>query len=155
MRHTQGVACVAVSLLLGCGSRAPYEGKSVAELRQMLADADPKVQAQGAYGLSLKGAEARAAVPALAAALRGKEPLVRQYAARALGRVGPGTPEAVPALTEALRGPPWEVQREAALALGLLGAEARAALPALERLRDDENRPLRQAAREAIKKIRP
>jgi HEAT repeat protein len=60
----------------------------------------------------------------------------------------------VPALTEALRSEPWTVQRQAAIALGRIGPEARAALPALERLRNDENRPLREAVREAIRQIR-
>jgi HEAT repeat protein len=142
------------ALVLGCGARAPYEGRSVAELERMLADPDPKVQAQGAYGLSQKGAAARPALPGLIAALRGKEKQVREYAAMALGQIGPEAREAVPALIEALRSEPWTVQRQAAIALGRIGPEARSALPALERLRDDASRPLREAVREAIHKIR-
>src|SRR5438132_1682004 len=53
-----------------CRGRAPYEGKSVAELERMLRDPNPTVQAQGAYGLSRLGSEARSAVPSLIEALK-------------------------------------------------------------------------------------
>src|SRR5271154_5540794 len=53
----------------GCHSRPGYEGKSVAQLQEMLADSRPAVQIQGAYGLSRLGPEARSAVPALGQAL--------------------------------------------------------------------------------------
>ena len=45
--------------LVGCGARRmPHEGKSVAQLQRMLDDPTPRVQAQGALGLSLLGPEA-------------------------------------------------------------------------------------------------
>src|SRR5262245_58247723 len=81
-----------------CGSQRPYEGKSVAELEEMLADADPAVQAQGAHGLGLHGAEARTAVPALGGALGSPHVHVREAAARSLGQIGPEARSAVPAL---------------------------------------------------------
>src|SRR5436305_8334879 len=65
----------------GCRGKAPYEGKNAAELEAMLHSDDPAAQAQGAFGLSRLGAEARPAVPALVASLKGKETLVRQRAA--------------------------------------------------------------------------
>src|SRR5690348_4790731 len=52
-------------LAIGCQRRAPYEGKTVAQLSAMLRDPDPAVQTQGAYGLSRLGADAKAAVPSL------------------------------------------------------------------------------------------
>src|SRR5262249_61211526 len=58
--------CISAS---ACGARPAFEGKSVAELEQMLGDADPKLQAAAAHGLSLKGADAAPAVPSLIKAL--------------------------------------------------------------------------------------
>ncbi len=156
MIRTESLAVPLMALLIGCGGGRPsFEGKSIEELETMLADADPKVQAQGAYGLGQKGREAVAAVPGLVKALGSNDTQVRQYAARALGRIGPEARAAVPALVEALRTPPWMVQRQAAVALGEIGPDARVAVPVLEKLRDDDNRPLREAVREAIKKIGP
>src|ERR1700722_17301567 len=88
--------------LVGCGSRAAYQGRSVSELERMLADSRPAVQVQGAYGLGLLGEKARPAVPALARALKAETALVRQQAAAALGQIGPGAEEAVAALVEVL-----------------------------------------------------
>src|SRR5262245_2066798 len=83
------LVCFVCFVVIGCRSRAPYEGKSVAELEAMLRDADPKVQAQGAFGLSRLGAEARPAVKALAEALKNRDARVRQNAALALAEIGP------------------------------------------------------------------
>src|SRR5262245_25812829 len=57
------------------GPRLRDEGKSVDELQKMLADADPEVQARGAFGLSRHGADARPAAPALIEALKRPTPL--------------------------------------------------------------------------------
>src|SRR4051812_35340420 len=65
----------------GCQSKPPYEGKSAAELEQMLRGPDPVAQAQGALGLSRLGPAAGDAVPALTAALKSPDALVRQNAA--------------------------------------------------------------------------
>jgi HEAT repeat protein len=149
-----GVALIlALASSSGCGSRPGFEGKSVAELEQMLADADPKVQAQGAHGLSLKGAEAAPAVRSLISALKSSD-VLREYAARALGQIGHAASAAVAALTDALQSPPWTVQRQAAIALGQIGPAAKSAVPALHKLTRDANRPLREAAQEALSKIR-
>src|SRR5947209_2622819 len=120
---------LALLLLLpvgACRSRPPYERKSAAQLEAMLKASSPAVQAQGAYGLSRLGPDARGAVPALIEALKGG-PLVRENAALALGRIGPEAADAVPALTVALHDPEWAVRRQAALALGEIGAKARTA----------------------------
>jgi HEAT repeat protein len=150
------VGLAVLALAIGaCRSKLPYEGKGVIELERMLADPDPAVQARGAYGLGQHGAEARAAVPALAGALQSQHALVREYAAQALGRVGPDAAPAVSRLAVMLEDREWTVRRQAALALGKIGPSARSALPALEKLSRDAHRPVRVAAREAIKGIRP
>ena len=135
-----------------CRARAPYEGKSVAQLERMLRDPNPAVQAQGAYGLSRLGAEARSAVPSLIAALK-MDTRVRQNAALALCQIGPDARDAVPALCEALGDSEWAVRRQAALALGKIGSEAQRAIPLLQRLSRDPERLVRKAAQEAIQQI--
>src|SRR5262249_50272886 len=111
----RGFLCLVLLIGAGYRSKAPYEGKSLTELERMLRDTNPKVQAQGAYGLSRLGPGARPAVPALREALGNTDPLVRQYAALALMQIGPEAQEVIPALIEALRDTEWAVQRQAAL----------------------------------------
>jgi HEAT repeat protein len=108
--------CVALAVA-GCRGKSPYEGKSAAELEAMLRSDDPAVQAQGAYGLSRLGPEARPAVHALIAALKEKTTLVRERAALALGQIGPDARAAVPALAEVLRDPDHLVRKAAQEAL--------------------------------------
>jgi hypothetical protein len=146
------LALALLALAVGCRSRPPYEGKSVAELERMLSDSNPTVQAQGAFGLSRLGPEARSAVPALIDALK-HDSIVRQHAALALGKIGPDAREAVPALTDALSDKEWTVRRQAALALGEIGADTDASRTALTKLRQDPNTLVRKAAQEALAQI--
>jgi len=133
-RRSMGVLLL---VLLGCGRKPPYEGRSVSELERMLDDPSPTVQVQGAYGLGLHGVEARPAIPTLIRALGSSRVLVRQQAAIALGQIGAADGEAVPALTAALRDPEWAVRRQAAVALGQIGPPARAAETDLRRCQRD------------------
>jgi HEAT repeat protein len=142
-------------VLCACSRQLPYEGKSLADLKDMLASADPVVQAQGAYGLSLDSAKAREAVPELTDALASKDSNVREWSAKALGSVGPDASMAVPALIKALRDKSWPVQRQAAMALGKMGPRAWKALPALDELRESPDKLVRQAAEKARRLIDP
>jgi len=137
----------------GCHRRAPYEGKTVTELRRMLHDPRTAVQIQGAFGLSLLGKEALEAGPDLVECLT-KEQLVRQTAALALGNIGPEARAAIPALTNALNDPAWSVRRQAAIALGQIGPDAAPALPSLERLAKDKDKQVARAAIDAISRIK-
>ena len=110
---------------IGCGSKPPYEGKTVAQLRKMLQSPEVATQAQGAFGLSLHGAAAEPAAEALGDALRSSAPLVRQNAALALGKIGPGASAELPKLVAALQDAEWPVRRQAALSLSALGPAAR------------------------------
>jgi HEAT repeat protein len=145
---------IVIFAISGCHSKAPYQGKSVAQLRRMLHDADSKTQVQGAFGLSQLGSQAREALPDLLEALKSDDPLVRQNAALALGAIGPDAAEAVPGLTEALHDGQWTVRRQAALSLGNIGPAAKSALPELDKLKKDAHKLVAQAAIEAGKKIR-
>lgn len=140
----------AILLFVGCASKPPHEGKSVAQLEAMLRDPDPARQVQGAYGLSKLGAEAKSAVPALVDRLQNGSVLVRDSAALALGKIGPDASDAVPTLTAALKDGEWTVRRQAALALGQIGPAARSARATLESLADDENNRVRDAAQITI-----
>src|SRR5262249_44593199 len=153
-RMLQNIILLAVVLApVSCRSKPPYEGKSAAELEEMLKDEDPKVQAQGAYGICRDSAKARQLVPALTVALKSRNVLVGEDAARALGGAGPVAADAVPALTALLRDPAWKVRREAALALGQVGPGAAAARRALQKAAGDSNKVVREAAREALQKM--
>ena len=144
-----------VVLVVGCSSKPPYQGRSVAQLERMLANPDPQTQVQGAYGLGLLGSEAAPAVPALVQALKATDPLVRQQAATALGEIGPGAASAAPDLATALSDPEWAVRRQAAVSLGCIGPPARpVAEPGLTRCLNDSHTLVRKAAKDALTKIR-
>jgi HEAT repeat protein len=144
---------IVVILFPGCSSKLPHEGKTVAELEEMLRSDDPQKQIQGTYGLSLLGVDAEPATASLIKALNSTTPLVRSNAALALGKIGPRAKEAMPALTIALGDPEWTVRRQAAVALGEIGPDASAA-EGLRRMAQDKNKILREAAQEALKKSR-
>jgi len=152
MQSTTRLLLVLLLCQGGCRAKVPYEGKTAAELEQMLRNPNPAVQAQGAFGLSRLGPEARSAVPALIDALK-KDSLVRKNAALALGQVGPAARDAVPSLRDALTDSDWAVRRQAALALGEMGAEARQAIPALQKASRDSDSLVRQAAQKALRQI--
>jgi HEAT repeat protein len=148
-----GAVCLLAALAASCG-RLPYEGKSVAQLEAMLRSPDVNTQVQGAYGLSLLGGEARAAVPTLIEVLQNGSTLARQHAALALGKIGPDARDAVPALTAMLRDRDWLLRRHAAIALGEIGPEASSASAELKKLKRDLP-AVRQPAADALSKITP
>jgi HEAT repeat protein len=73
--------------------------------------------------------EAKAAIPALIAALKDKEGNVRSSAAEALGKMGVEAKAAIPALIAALKDENAFVRYRVAEALGKMGVEAKAAIP--------------------------
>ena len=119
----------------------------------MLADSDPAVQVQGAFGLSRKGAEAQPATASLIRVLNSPNALVRQQACLALGSIGPLAAEAGPALITALADPEWTVRRQAAIALGRIGPLAAVETP-LKNCAGDPNSLVRKAAAEALTTVR-
>src|SRR5205807_656106 len=108
------------------------------------------VRAETADALRRIGPDAKAAVPALAGALKDTDVTVQRLAARALGAIGPGAKDAVPALIAGLNNS--DSAGECLLALGAIGPDAKEALPALDKMRK-EDADAGQFAAEAIKKI--
>src|SRR6266511_2269526 len=97
------------------------------------------------------GAEAKEAVPALAAALKDRDQFVRLYAARALRRMGAEAKEAAAALIAALKDQDSSVRASAADALGRMGAEAKEAVPALIAALNDQDSSVRASAAESLR----
>lgn len=105
-------------------------------------------------------ADAEAAIPALAEALRrDASDHVRAQCAFALADIGSAVGErasaAVPALIEALERDAFaEARALAAHALGEIGAAAEAAIPALERATRDGDEEVRESAQQALASLR-
>ena len=106
----------------------------------------------GADALGAIGPEAKAAVPALAQALKDKDCDVRLYAAVALGKIGSEAGVAVPALIEALKDEDLCVRMGAEKALGEIGPTA---MPALIEALKDEDLGVRTGAEKALGGIGP
>jgi len=151
VRHA--VSLVLVLFAVGCGGK-PYEGRNVSELERMLASPDPKVQVQGAFGLSLHGADAQPAIPALVQALKSEHVLLRQHACLALGKIGAHDAPATAALVATLNDPEWTVRRQAAVAIGQIRPPLDTVAEALARCERDTNAQVRKAARDVLAAIR-
>jgi HEAT repeat protein len=109
MRRTIVVTALAVSLFAaraeaqGRKAKEPeFQGRTLSSWVADLKGAAPYTRNQAAYAISVMGADAGAAVPALIEALKDPEATVRYPVCVALREIGPAAKEAVPALTEAL-----------------------------------------------------
>ena len=112
------------------------------------------VKSNAAKALGLIGPAAKDAIPNLIVNLHDKNDEVREFSVIAIGEIGPSAKDAVPALIEAfLNDEDSWIRSEAKEALGYIGPAAKEAIPALNKLLDDENPDVREAAKEAIKKI--
>jgi HEAT repeat protein len=151
----------AVSLLLArvtatAQEKEPtYEGKTVSQWVERLKNRQDYYVFQrvaAAEALRKMGAAAKAAVPALADALRDRERDVQLAAAEALAKMGAEAQQAVPALCELLTNGDTRLGSAAADALGKMGAAAKAAAPALQTVLKDPDQK-RYAAAEALARI--
>ena len=136
----------------------PKASAAIAPATALLADTDRDVMLTAGYYLDKMGPEAKAAAPELRKLLSSQDELVQITAAHALLSVEPNNPDhakvAVPVMTAALKHPLAFIRGEAAMTLGDLGKAAASALPALEAAVQDVDAGVRQAATEAVKKIR-
>jgi HEAT repeat protein len=163
MRNTW-LPALAVAAALAAPLHA-QEQEDVASLIEKLAHPNAGQRGLAAMTLGERGAAAKPAVPALAAALADGNLNVRYWAAHALGEIGPAAKDAVPALIGALRtsfpgrgleGPTRyyaDARVVAVQALGRIGPAARLAVPALKKALEDEDESVRGAAGEALKQV--
>ena len=128
---------------------------SAAPPLERLRDADPVVRAATARALGNAGAQAAAAVPALAHAMKDADPAVRAAAAWALGGFGADAGAAIAELTVALGDSAPPVRAGAAHTLGAIGPEARSAGPALVPRLADVAEEVRWRAEDALARVKP
>ncbi len=107
------------------------------------------------YATEALGKIGAAAVLGLIAALKDKDPHVRSNAADALGAIGPDAKAVVPGLIAALKDNDWKVRWYAAKILGAIGPGAKAAGPGLIAALKDNDWKVRSAAAEALGAIGP
>jgi len=106
----------------------------------------------GARGLGFVGADAGAACPALADALRTRVREVSLEAATALSRIGEAS---VPALLRALKDEHQEVRHAAVYALGEIGPDAKEAVPALVGMLEEKDEGMRRSVAYSLSRIGP
>jgi HEAT repeat protein len=142
----------------------PASAAAVPALARALQDEGPVVRLYAALALLRLRAQARPAVPALIKGLKdganntyinSLSMTVGEMMVCALGRASAGTAEGVPALMEALKSADRNAMRVAAArALGNVGPEARPAAPLLEAMLRDQHPLVKEAAQEALQKIK-
>jgi HEAT repeat protein len=125
---------------------------------------DWRLRRAAAQTLERLGVKAKAAAPALAAAMENDDYHVSQSAAKALLAMGPDAQAAIPTvilIVERKLTPTNEIKNsymmqphKAAEILGRIGPVAKSAIPALEQLAKDGKAEYRQAALDALQRIR-
>jgi HEAT repeat protein len=151
-------------LLLAGAALADVTKEDLPRILKDLKHGNAKARVQAATDAghlgSIRASDAKDAVPLLLQAVKAdKDAEVRKAAAEALGKVGAEPKETVPVLVDRLeKDKAMPVRVAAARALGQFGSEAREAMPALKEAaketKEKKNRPLMQAARDAMKSIR-
>ncbi len=110
------------------------------ELVEDLGSSDSEKRKSAAKALGEKGAKARAAVCALAVALKDKDSEVGVLAAMALGEIGEMAKAAIPELLEAMESGKGEVRKCAASVLCRIAPEAKGMVEALGRMKPKTDR---------------
>lgn len=151
-----GEAAVAI------GAIGPAAAAAVPRLRRVVADTGRPLGLRyaAAYALGRLGPAAKESEPELRKLAETDDEMMATVAIWAALKVAPEDKllfeRAVPLLRRALRGDREMVRLEAAVALGDIGPAAATAIPMLELVaEDDPVKPVRAAAAEALKKIRP
>lgn len=137
----------------------------VATLIEVLSSKDPTTREKAARTLGHLGEVAMAAVPGLTTVLRDKDLNVRLAAAKGLWNINKDADAVVPVLVDLLKedsksavddGEPRRRFLQTVIeALWRIGPPAKGAIPALNAKAKDPNRPIRESALNAIKRIAP
>lgn len=137
-------------------------GEAAANLAVALADADTELRRAAAAALDQIGPPARAALPSLRKAIEDKDKFVRTVALHAIGRIknlGEERKAIVTAILACLNDSVIEVRVAAIETFGALGAEGlgpdtKAVIDRLTEVSRDSQQDIRDAARNALKKIK-
>lgn len=133
----------------------PAASEATPALIKALQDANAEVRQQAAYGLGRIKPDAMLALPELLKAVKDKDKSVRCHAIHALGALGKPATSAIPELIRVLKEDVVADVRLAAIEeLATFGPDARAALDVLMIASRDGKPAIREAAQEAVKKIR-
>jgi HEAT repeat protein len=120
-------------------------------LIQVLSDPTPNVRLVAAGRLRALGPSASPAVDALGKALGDEDERVRTAAAEALTRIGL---MAVPTLGQLLSSQDVNVRKLALACLSGLGAAAKSELPKIEKLQQDPDQVVREAAKNLVERLK-
>jgi HEAT repeat protein len=135
----------------------PESSVAVEALLPLLDDPVRAVQLAAAFSVSSLGPEGKRATSKLEQMLVSDDPLSRLVGARGLATLGEVRPnmanKIVEILSSGLNDARPMVRRESAIALGELGGVAASAQDALEKLRQDKDESIAQAAKMAIDRI--
>jgi HEAT repeat protein len=149
---------VRTEALFALGAIGPKAASAIGPVTEALADPERDVLLTAGYALGKMGPAAKESAPALRKLLESNDDLVKLTGVWALLQVDPTNEShvkvAVPQMTAALKNPLAFIRAEAAMTLGDLGPAAASALPELEAAQKDSNRAVREAATEAVKKIK-
>jgi HEAT repeat protein len=145
--------------VLALGSIGPAAAEATSALVPLLHDRDEDIRVATAFALANIGPAARAAVEELQKNLKSKDQLLSLACAEALLRIQPDDPHAVATavsvLVNLLQEGKTDVTRlEAAAALGDLGTTAKSAVTALQKAQSDPSPAVRDAAHDALTKVR-
>jgi HEAT repeat protein len=142
------------------GRMGDAAAEAVPQLLKMLegSGSEPSDRYAAAFALGRAGAAAKAALPKLRDISQGQDELLATVAAWAALKIDPNdaamVETAIPLLRRAARADREPVRLEAAISLGEIGPAAATAIPILELVsEDDPSRSVRQAAKEAVRKI--
>jgi HEAT repeat protein len=121
-------------------------------LQKGLADKQPSVRVVAAGRLKALGMQAQPAADALGKALGDSDERVRTAAAEALVKIGV---LAVPVLGEQLDSPDVNARKLSLACLSSLGAAAKSELAKIEKLQQDQDVDVREAAKILVARLRP
>lgn len=137
------------------GGLGPKAVAAVPALIKSLQDSDAEIRLQSAITLGQIGPDASAALPELIKATKEKNNDVRCEAIHSLGRLGKAGHAAIPDLIRIVRDDEVaEVRLAAIQELGEFGPDAKEAIDALTVASKDGRLAIREAAADALKKIR-
>jgi HEAT repeat protein len=155
-----GLAVCCAIMLCGCGDRASESGATqrlptVQEWVNDLHAPEEQKRLKAVMALGEMGPTAKAALPALIAALRDPNRLVRVEVVWSLVFIDPTGDEVLIHLYVAVKDPDVGVRTTAVQAIGKLGPRAAPAIPELERLLLDPAPAVRLAAVQALVDMGP